>query len=102
MVDGSILLLDLDEMMLVSALGIKRLHVRKIMREIKKLENKCTKYTNDNSDTRNELIKSLKTEIDELKKKNNALQSQVNRKMAQESNKQQGKTKATKPSSSLL
>merc|ERR1719330_269613 len=49
--------MDLDEMMLVSALNIKRLHVKKIMREIKKLRNKCTQYRNDHPDSCNALIK---------------------------------------------
>ena len=34
-------------------------------------------YKNDNPDTRDELIKSLRTEIDELKEKNKALSSQI-------------------------
>lgn len=42
-IDGSILLRDLDEKMLLNELGIKRLHVKKVLREITKLKNKSPK-----------------------------------------------------------
>lgn len=42
-IDGSILLRDLDEVMLINELGIKKLHVKKLLREITKLKNKATK-----------------------------------------------------------
>lgn len=42
-IDGSILLRDLDEAMLINELGIKRLHVKKVLREIAKLKAKCPK-----------------------------------------------------------
>merc|ERR1712087_706278 len=69
-IDGSILLRDLDEAMLINELGIKRLHVKKILREITKLKNKSPKLKKENNDTRDDLIHSLRNEIDELKKKN--------------------------------
>merc|ERR1719203_1257434 len=76
-IDGSILLRDLDQMMLENELGIKRLHVKKIMREINKLKNQSLKFKKQSNDTRDELIQSLRNEIDELKTKNKSLSNQL-------------------------
>eukprot|EP01083_Nonionella_stella_P219736 786814_1 len=43
-IDGSILLRDLDQQMLVNELAVKRLHVKKLIREINKLKNKSAKF----------------------------------------------------------
>merc|ERR1712129_457487 len=72
-IDGSILLRDLDPFMLENELSVKRLHVRKIMREIEKLKVKSLKFKKESNDTRDELIVSLRNEIEELKQKNKAL-----------------------------
>lgn len=76
-IDGSILLRDLDESMLLNELGIKKLHVKKLIREITKLKNKATKLKKENNDTRDELIQSLRTEVEELKAKNKSLQQEL-------------------------
>merc|ERR1712154_396469 len=76
-IDGSILLRDLDDKMLINELGIKRLHVKKILREIKKLKTKSPKLKKENNDTRDQLIQSLRNEIDELKKKNKSLTTEL-------------------------
>eukprot|EP01084_Bolivina_argentea_P109205 195174_1 len=76
-IDGSILLRDLDEAMLINELGIKRLHVKKILREISKLKNKSPKLKKESNNTRDELIQSLRSEIDELKQKNKQLNTEL-------------------------
>jgi len=76
-IDGSILLRDLDDSMLINELGIKRLHVKKILREINKLKTKAPKLKKENNDTRDQLIESLRTEIDELKQKNKSLITEI-------------------------
>lgn len=72
-IDGSILLRDLDEAMLIKELGIKRLHVKKVLREIAKLKAKCPKIKKENNDNRDDLIQSLRVEIEELRSKNKRL-----------------------------
>jgi len=72
-IDGSILLRDLDEAMLQNELGIKRLHVKKVLREIAKLKAKCPKIKKENNDNRDELIQTLRLEIEELRSKNKRL-----------------------------
>merc|ERR1712083_503448 len=76
-IDGSILLRDLDQAMLESELGIKRLHLKKIMREIEKLKAKSLKFKKESKDSRDELIKSLRLEIEELKARNKALSMEL-------------------------
>jgi len=72
-IDGSILLRDLDEQMLVNELGVKRLHVKKLQREIGKLLSKSTKLKKESNDQRDELISTLRQEIEELETKNKRL-----------------------------
>ena len=64
-IDGSILLRDLNQSILQSDLGVKRLHVNKMMREIKKLRAKCK--MEETKDPKDALIHSLRQEIEELK-----------------------------------
>merc|ERR1712087_989622 len=72
-IDGSILLRDLDDQMLVNELGVKRLHVKKLQREIGKLAGKSAKLKKESNDQRDELIEQLRTEISELERKNKRL-----------------------------
>jgi len=72
-IDGSILLRDLDDAMLVNELGVKRLHVKKLQREIGKLAAKSAKLKKESNDQRDELIEQLREEISELERKNKRL-----------------------------
>jgi len=72
-IDGSILLRDLDDAMLVNELGVKRLHVKKLQREIGKLAGKSAKLKKESNDQRDELIETLREEISDLEKKNKRL-----------------------------
>mmetsp|Transcript_9486 Transcript_9486/g.14529 ORF Transcript_9486/g.14529 Transcript_9486/m.14529 type:complete len:287 (+) Transcript_9486:92-952(+) len=76
-IDGSILLRDLDESILMNELGVKRLHVKKLLREITKLKNKSPKLKREINDGRDELIQSLRAEIDQLKEKNKTLTQEL-------------------------
>jgi len=72
-IDGSILLRDLDDAMLVNELGVKRLHVKKLQREIGKLAGKSAKMKKESNDQRDELIETLREEVVELERKNKRL-----------------------------
>jgi len=76
-VDGSILLRDLDETVLLKEIGIKRLHVRKMMREIQKLRDLSPKFKKMKQDENNNpQLQSLKAEIEALKKENHHLREE--------------------------
>jgi len=74
-VDGSILMLDLNESLLVHTLNVRRLHVKKVLREIKKLHQKSN--VAHAVDPRDALIQSLKAEIVGLKEQNAQITEQL-------------------------
>ena len=73
-IDGSILVRDLNESMLLNDLGVKRLHVNKLMREIKKLR---AKSKMNDGDPKDEIIRDLRREVAELKEANVRISSQL-------------------------
>jgi hypothetical protein len=76
-IDGSILLRDLDEQMLTHELGIKRLHVKKLLREIKKLRGMSPKFKKPSEQSRDALIESLRMEMDSLRRENQHLKQEM-------------------------
>lgn len=65
--------------------GVKRLHVKKMIREIKKLRDLSPKFSKASENTRDALVESLRMEMNVIKRENTHLKLQVQRYKQQQS-----------------